>query len=42
MPLIRYRNNPALTDLHAQRENGTDNYIWQLFDKLEDLRPILK
>ena len=36
-----YCNDPALVDLHAHRENGTDNYIWHLFDKLEDLRPIL-
>lgn len=26
----------------AHRVNGTRNYIWHLFDKLEDLRPILK
>ncbi len=37
-----YCNNPALADLHPHRVNGTDNYIWHLFDKLEDLRPILK
>ncbi|KAB2888444.1 MAG: DUF1330 domain-containing protein [Desulfobulbaceae bacterium] len=37
-----YRNDPALNDLHPHRINGTSNYIWQLFDKLSDLRPILK
>lgn len=37
-----YLNDPSLADLHPHRENGTSNYIWQLFDKLEDLRPILK
>ena len=37
-----YRNDPALADLHPHRENGTVNYIWHLFDKLDDLRPILK
>lgn len=37
-----YLNDPALTDLHPHRINGTANYIWHLFDKLEDLRPILK
>ena len=37
-----YRDDPALADLHPHRENGTCNYIWQLFDKLEDLRPLLK
>ena len=37
-----YRNDPALADLHAHRVNGTRDYIWHLFDKLEDLRPLLK
>ncbi len=37
-----YCNDPAITDLHEHRENGTEDYIWHLFDKLEDLRPILK
>ena len=37
-----YCNDPALSDLHAHRDNGTSNYVWHLFDKLEDLRPILK
>ena len=37
-----YCNDPALSDLHSHRINGTQNYIWHLFDKLDDLRPILK
>ncbi len=37
-----YCNDPELADLHPHRENGTGSYIWHLFDKLEDLRPILK
>ncbi len=37
-----YCSDPALADLHPHRERGTRNYIWQLFDRLEDLRPILK
>ena len=37
-----YRNDPALSDLHPHRENGTSGYVWHLFDKLEDLRLILK
>jgi hypothetical protein len=37
-----YCNAPDLADLHPHREQGTDQYIWHLFDKLEDLRPILK
>jgi len=34
-----YCNDPALADLHPHRENGTKDYIWQLFEKTEDLRP---
>ncbi|MEX0738957.1 MAG: DUF1330 domain-containing protein [Pseudohongiella sp.] len=37
-----YRNDPALAALHPHRVNGTSNYIWHLFDRLEDLRPLLK
>ncbi len=36
-----YRDDPALKDLHRHRINGTNNYVWHLFEKLEDLRPIL-
>jgi len=37
-----YRDDPKLADLHPHRVKGTSQYIWHLFDKLEDLRPILK
>jgi len=37
-----YINDPALADLHPHRNNGATTYIWHLFDKLDDLRPILK
>jgi uncharacterized protein (DUF1330 family) len=37
-----YCNDPALADLHPHRVNGTRDYIWHLFDKLEDLRGVLK
>lgn len=37
-----YCSDPAIADLHQHRVDGTDSYIWHLFDKLEDLRPILK
>jgi uncharacterized protein (DUF1330 family) len=37
-----YCNDPALQELHPHRINGTSNYVWHLFDKLTDLRPILK
>lgn len=36
-----YREDPALADLHAHRENGTSRYVWHLFDRLDDLRPLL-
>lgn len=37
-----YCHDPAIADLHQHRVDGTDGYIWHLFDKLEDLRPILE
>ena len=37
-----YRNDPTLADLHAHRENGSSSYVWHLFDRLDDLRPVLK
>lgn len=38
----RYCNDSKLKDLHSHRINGTSNYVWHLFDKLTDLRPLLK
>jgi uncharacterized protein (DUF1330 family) len=37
-----YCNAPALADLHPHRVNGTSDYIWHLFDRLDDLRPLFK
>lgn len=37
-----YCSDPKIADLHPHRVNGTRDYVWHLFDKLEDLRPILK
>ncbi len=37
-----YVEDPALTDLHPHRENGATSYVWQLFDRLDDLRPVLR
>jgi hypothetical protein len=31
-----------LADLHPDREAGGANFIWRLFDKFDDLRPLLK
>jgi len=36
-----YCNDPKLADLHPHRVKGAGDYIWHLFDKLEDLRPLL-
>ena len=33
---------PALADLHPHRVNGTSDYIWHLFERLDDLRPLFK
>ena len=37
-----YCNDPTLADLHKHREDGTSSYVWQLFDRLDDLRPVLR
>jgi len=37
-----YCNDPKLADLHPHRVNGSADYIWHLFDRLDDLRPLLK
>ncbi|WP_326835335.1 DUF1330 domain-containing protein [Amycolatopsis rhabdoformis] len=37
-----YRADPALADLHPHRENGSSAYVWHLFDRLDDLRPLLR
>ena len=29
-------------DLHPLREGGTRNYLWWLYERLEDLRPLLE
>ncbi len=37
-----YREDPGLADLHPHRENGSSAYVWHLFDRLDDLRPLLR
>ncbi|MHA3701860.1 DUF1330 domain-containing protein [Jatrophihabitans sp. YIM 134969] len=37
-----YCNDPELADLHPHRVDGTSAYVWHLFDRLDDLRPILR
>lgn len=33
--------DPEHEDLHPLRENGTQRYLWWLYERLEDLRPLL-
>jgi uncharacterized protein (DUF1330 family) len=37
-----FRNDPALADLHPHREHGSSGYVWHLFDRLDDLSPVLR
>ena len=37
-----YRQEPALVGLQPHRERGTSAYVWHLFDRLDDLRPLLR
>lgn len=40
--LQAYREDPANAELHPLREDGTENYLWWTFDRIDDLRPLLK
>lgn len=35
-----FRDDPANEDLHPLREDGTLNYLWWAYDRLDDLRPL--
>ncbi len=35
-----FLNDPEHEDLHPLREDGTRNYLWWTYDRLEDLRPL--
>jgi uncharacterized protein (DUF1330 family) len=37
-----FLGDPELAELHPLRENGTRRYVWWTFDRLDDLRPLLK
>jgi uncharacterized protein (DUF1330 family) len=37
-----YCGDPTFAELHLHRANGTSDYVWHLFDKLDDLRPVLR
>ncbi|AHY46914.1 hypothetical protein RradSPS_1631 [Rubrobacter radiotolerans] len=34
--------DPENGDLHPLREGGTQNYLWWLYEGLEDLRPVFR
>ena len=36
-----FLDDPEHRDLHPLRENGTRNYLWWAYERLEDLRPLL-
>ncbi len=36
-----FLDDPEHVDLHPLRENGTRNYLWWTYDRLDDLRPLL-
>jgi len=36
-----FRNDPALAQMHQDREKGVAAPIWHLFDRIEDLREFL-
>lgn len=35
-----FLTDPEHEDLHPLREGGTENYLWWLYESLEDLRPV--
>ena len=37
-----FLDDPGHADLHPLRENGTESYLWWAYERLEDLRPLLK
>jgi uncharacterized protein (DUF1330 family) len=37
-----FLNDPDNQDLHPLREGGTENYLWWTYERLEDLRPLLR
>jgi heme-degrading monooxygenase HmoA len=35
-----FLEDPENTDLHPLREDGTRNYLWWTYERLENLRPL--
>ena len=40
-PGTAFLEDPEHHDLHPLREDGTQNYLWWTYERLEDLRPLL-
>ena len=36
-----FLDDPEHAGLHPLREDGTRNYLWWIYERLEDLRPLL-
>lgn len=39
--LRAFLDDPEFADLHPLREDGTRDYLWWIYERLEDLRPVL-
>lgn len=37
-----FLDDPEHADLHPLREEGTRNYLWWIYEQLEDLRPLFR
>jgi hypothetical protein len=38
--LRAFLDDPELEDLHPLRRDGTKNYLWWTYERLDDLRPL--
>jgi uncharacterized protein (DUF1330 family) len=38
----QFLDDPENEDLHPLREDGTRNYLWWTYERLEDLRPLFQ
>ncbi|KPV43096.1 DUF1330 domain-containing protein [Alicyclobacillus ferrooxydans] len=36
-----YLEDPDLAHIHQHREDGQEDFVWHLFERMEDLKPIL-
>ncbi len=37
-----FLDDPEHANLHPLREDGTRNYLWWIYERLDDLRPLLR